>query len=405
MAVPRRLTLALASAAVAAALGLGAWYVVANYDVAFLSRGEQPTLRNGGLMRELLSERARAAGDHDRAGGKPAFDGTIPEEDARRLFAMLDSVESVYDPLVWWRRAPDLRSGRRFPEAPRGTWVLRTNAQGFREDAELPDEPDRRVLVIGDSHTDGVCGNWGSFANLLEADLKKRHAGMEIDVVNAGVGGYSFYNYLHGMDRFVAELGVDVYVCAVYGGNDFLEMLAPRHYFERTAIPTGGERYGRVLRAFEAAWGDDIDAVVAQGVQQLAFLTVEPGEAELALDTARRLTRAMARRAEELGVALVFVYLPSAWDVQLERFTDVAPAELLRALELDGEGAVRSADPWTDAWLAEVSDLGVPVVDMRPAWRDVDEDRYWHQDHHIDVRAQADVARALVEVVEPLLEL
>jgi len=381
-------------------VGLALAGVFAAYELGWirLERGPAPTLQNGGLMRELLRERAGRGTETDLIG-------EIPEEHARMLFAMLSSPEVTYDPALYFRRVPNLAGGRPFPEVPGGAFVLRTNSAGFREDAELPEAPDKRVLVLGDSHTDGVCLNPHSFANRLETELARRHPGASIDVVNAGTGGYSFYNYLRGLERFTPELRPDVFVCAVYGGNDFLETLAPRHYFAWTDVSTGGPGYAQALERFQYVWGDDIDAVVSQGVQQLAFLNHAPEEAELALATAKELTRRMAARADELGVELVFVYLPSAWDVQLERYTDAPRDALCEALGLDGPGSVRSADPWADEWAAVVRELGVPLIDLRERWRGLDADRFWHQDQHINLAAQYDVARELYPLVERLLGL
>src|SRR5690606_36735619 len=159
------------------------------------------------------------------------------------LFASLATGEMMYDEVIYFRRMPHLSGRRRFPGYEGGQWTLVTNDQGFREDQPLPEAPDRRVLVIGDSHTDGACENDESFANLLEAQLAERRPDLVMDVVNAGCGGYSFHNYARGLDRYVEELDVDVYVCAVYGGNDFLEVLPAMHYFERSRLPRGGRYY------------------------------------------------------------------------------------------------------------------------------------------------------------------
>jgi len=75
----------------------------------------------------------------------------------------------------------------------------------------------------------------------------------------------------------------------------------------------------------------------------------------------------------------------------------------VHALGVDGEGDIATADAWADRWMAVVRELGVPLIDLRPAWRDRDEDLYWHHDHHINVAAQRAVAEALLPVVEPLL--
>jgi hypothetical protein len=112
----------------------------------------------------------------------------------------------------------------------------------------------------------------------------------------------------------------------------------------------------------------------------------------------------MAQRAEELGVKLVFAYIPALWDVQLERYEPKHDL-LLRALQLHQEGAIRTADPWADRWLATVQELGLPCADLRAAWRAADAELYWHRDYHINVEGHKRVAEALAPLVEPLLGL
>lgn len=387
----RHLVVAAGSAGVA--LAIGAALLAARRDDA-------PAVvlaTDGGELGALLAERS-ASGPAEST----FLAGDMSEESARTVFASLKNRTCLYDPVLYFRRPPNLSIRNRVGEATYDRWTLRTNGQGFREDADLVLEPDARVLVIGDSHTDGVCENGKSFANQLEGLLAARHPGKTLDVVNAGVGGYSFYNYARGLDAYVKPLDVDVYVCAVYGGNDFLETLSPLHYFQRTKVKGGGRAYAKRVVAFKKALKEDSGPFIAQQLQQLTFLTEWPEEAELAMSAATELTRAMAARARELEVALVFVYIPPMWDVQLERYVE-DPAALVHALGVDGEGDIATADAWADRWMAVVRELGVPLIDMRPAFRDRDEDLYWHIDHHINVAAQRAVAEALLPVVEPLL--
>jgi lysophospholipase L1-like esterase len=390
----RRLVLAAASAGVA--LAVGAALLAARRDAAAGTTLDG----DGGELRELLSERSAAEGEE--AG--PVLVGDIPEEDARFVFASLGGRDCVYDPVLYYRRAADMSARRKLPEHPQGRWTMRTNSQGFREDEELPADADARVLVIGDSHTDGVCDNSESFANRLEALLAERHPGRTLDVVNAGVGGYTFHNYLRGLDAYGEALELDVYVCAVYGGNDFLETLSPVHYLQRTRLPSGGRTFAERVFAFRDLVGKEpAEPFIAQGIQQLAFLTARPKEAELAVGAAADLTRAMAARARELEIDLVFVYVPPLWDVQLERYAE-DPAALRRALRVDGEGEIDTADAWAERWMEAVRELELPLVDMRAAFRESPEALYWRFDHHINSTGHRLVAEALLPVVEPLLE-
>src|SRR5262249_1431354 len=73
-----------------------------------------------------------------------------------------------------------------------GHWEFRTNAQGFRDDEDYTyDKPagTRRVLVLGDSHTQGFEVRQSStFAKVLEHRLRVR--GVQAQVLNAGISGF-----------------------------------------------------------------------------------------------------------------------------------------------------------------------------------------------------------------------
>jgi len=390
----RRAALASASAGLALAAG---WYL--------LARRPDPTettviVDDTAEVERFLSERASNA----EVTGQGPLTGEISEEDAWTVFGGIKSTEMRYDPETYYQHVADLRARRPFPEHPHGGWMMRTNAQGFREDEDLPAHPDVRIFVAGDSHTDGVCDNHLSFANDLERLLAAAHPGKVVDVINGGVGSWSFYNYLGALEKNARELDLDVFVCAVYGGNDFLGTLRPRHYFARTKIRGGGQHLHERVDAFRRAAGETADRNLGQAIFQLSFLTEYPDEAELAVSTANDLTRLMAQRAEELGVKLVFAYIPALWDVQLARYEEKSDL-LLRALRLHQDGAIRTADPWADRWLATLQELGLPCADLRAAWRATDVELYWHRDYHINVEGHKRVAEALAPLVEPLLGL
>ena len=86
----------------------------------------------------------------------------------------------------------------------------------------------RRVVVLGDSHTDGYVDNAESFATVLEARLRERLGPSDVvEVLNAGVVGYSpAQEYLWYAVRGVA-LAPDVVVLVLYAGNDVSELADP----------------------------------------------------------------------------------------------------------------------------------------------------------------------------------
>ena len=86
----------------------------------------------------------------------------------------IDGELTVYDPYSYFRHRGNLDVERPWEEHPDGRWMLRTNSLGMRRDSEpAAERPDLRVLVVGDSHTDGVCDNDESYCALLEAALAR----------------------------------------------------------------------------------------------------------------------------------------------------------------------------------------------------------------------------------------
>jgi len=107
-------------------------------------------------------------------------------------------------------------------EHPRGMIVLRTNNRGFREDKDTDLKKAAkgvRILVTGDSHTDGVVYNSESFPNVLEEKLNAASSSPRFEVINGGVGYYTFQNYSGFLRRHI-DLQPDYFIATVYLGNE-----------------------------------------------------------------------------------------------------------------------------------------------------------------------------------------
>jgi len=97
----------------------------------------------------------------------------------------------------------------------------RTNNLGFRDDddAVAKKQNEFRVLVTGDSHTDGVLRyNTQSFVNILEEKLNAADTTTYYNCMNGGVGYYTFRNY-HGFLKKFTYLQPDVFLINVFTGR------------------------------------------------------------------------------------------------------------------------------------------------------------------------------------------
>ena len=145
------------------------------------------------------------------------------------------------DPLdlhpVEWMREAQLRRWVHPPrqvteiktdEHPNGTIVVRRNECGFREDVETPiTKPDGvfRILVLGDSHTDGVCFNDECYANRLETALNSAELGRRFEVINAGQVTFSPYQEWWLYEKVGRGFAPDLVIVGMYAGNDYWDLM------------------------------------------------------------------------------------------------------------------------------------------------------------------------------------
>lgn len=379
---PHELGIKLGLALVSALAGLG-------LGLALVPARKPPALIENVVARGLegvFDERDRLLAEQpDFVPADPLGLGrfAITKEWARELFPQLSQGGLRYDPACYYTRKLGSSYRTRFREHPSGGWEARCNSLGLRGE-ELLADPDARVVVTGDSHTEGVCAAEERLTSLLQAGLRSQTS-TEVEVVNAAVGGFDFYNYL-GMFEKLRYLEPDVFVVVVYGGNDFVGPLLVHHLF-------AGTRRSRSDAAYQLALAEATqvsEPAISQEFLQLFFLTRHPPERDIALRAARDVTLAIERACREAGTRLLVVYLPPLGDVQRERYEPVCSA-MAQALDLSEED-LGLTDRLAEEWMQAVSTAGVRVLDLRPTFRAATEDLYWHSEHHLSTEGHALVA-------------
>ena len=300
------------------------------------------------------------------------------------------------DPLCVWRPRASADFECKFEEHPGGKFRVQTNRLGLREREEVAElHPDLRIVVTGDSHTAGVCGVEKTFTNVLERLLRERRPDWTIEALNAGVGGYGFYNYLGMLER-LAPLEPDVFITCVFGGNDFDGSLLLHAAFQGLAQPPGHSEFKDELAAAEEiGFGP-----TAQGLCAVRYFSQYPAQVDVALDGALAVSREIAARCTARGVVPIFVYLPAQHDVEWRKHRELMDelATILSIPPADRDILDRLAD----RYLAGLRENGVALVDLRPAFRASAEELYWRSDAHINVAAHALVAHELSPVVTSL---
>ena len=364
-------------------LGWWAWSHSPENELLFFFRPSKTAIAE-------LTQRARDGEYTDDLGRIP-----IGEEQAREIFG-LDHPYNRYDPHAYFTHEPDLDALRSFKEHPLGGWRMRTNSVGMRRDSEPSvSPPDLRVLVVGDSHVDGICNNSENLCAIAEARLEASHPGASIEVLNAARGGHSLWNYLGVIERHLS-LEPDVVVVTVFGGNDFTDVLLLAHAFDGTnsrgLTPESEERRTQALTKSHY--------VLGQGYGTLLFFKDRPPELDFSIEASRRILEQIALICSDAGAELLVMYLPSPLSLPLERAPRGEPEirEILGFSEDDLalSGVIR------ERFLSTAEDLGVTTLDLTPTLSECRDRCFWETDLHLSVAGHERVGVLLAARIQAL---
>lgn len=382
-----------ASAVAAIAASSAAWFAWQRLRAEPVTVSIVDTSENVG---QLLNRRFRPGAERagaDRGGEypPPLVLEPLDEETAALFFPAIGKSELwVYDPLAYLRRASHRSFFRRFEEHPDGGWRVNTNALGLREDEEVRSEkPDVRIVVTGDSHTDGLCATHESFANVLEALLAEEWPEKTVESLNAGTGSHNLYNYLGTVER-LAGLDPDVFIVVVYGGNDFSGAMILQRFFHHRR-PWAVDPHRLAVRDT----GETLGSIGPQELKQEVYFLNNPGDEAVAVDLVCSISVELARRCARVGAELLFVYLPPPNAGQPGPFREELD-EVRRAADLEGV-ELGVSDRIADPWLRFLGERGLAHIDLRPHFRAAGEVLYWRTDHHLDVAGHRLVGEVLFE--------
>lgn len=336
-----------------------------------------------------------------------------------------------------------------FPEHPRGYLEMVRNGESCRADEPTPlDKPPgtRRVLTLGDSHTEGTGFNDESLTSCLARETAGEPDGRRIDGVNAGFGGASPYQQLWAYEQVYRRFHPDEVVVVFYAGNDLLELLREDDrvhlerrdggfvHAERAAAPDvtrtthwRWERFRQFFRDHSATYAalTDVPALrravrstvrdayrerleaamerhpapVWQGLNQAYLFRHQPERFDDAAERLRFVLNRFQELTREDGAELTLVILPTLRLIQPE-VDEQGLRESIKTLELaanDSEADERACD------LADrlADELGIRRLDLRAPFRAaVAEDSglklYFQADHHVTPRAQEVIAGRLL---------
>ncbi len=323
--------------------------------------------------------------------------GRIPiEPELARLIFGLDHPYNCYDPQAYFTHEPNLNARRSFKEHPDRGWTMRTNSLGMRRDSEpSSSSPDLRVLVVGDSHVDGICNNQENLCAIAESVLEAAHPGASVEVLNAARGGHSLWNYLGVVEKHLS-LSPDVVVVTVFGGNDFTDTLLLAHAFEGTK--TRGLTPESRARREEAL--EESRYVLGQGYGTLLFFKDRPAELEFSLDTTRRILMQIALTCSDAGAELLVMYLPSPLSLPFEE-TPQSAVRVGAILGFDEEDLALSST-LAARFLSTTAELGITTSDLTLILGDCADRCFWETDLHLSVHGHRRVGRHLASRLQSL---
>ncbi len=341
-------------------------------------------------------------------------------------------------------------------EHRRGYIEITRNNLSCREDGEtsLEKVPGvTRVLVLGDSHTDGVCFNEESYPNLLEAEWNRRAERPAYEIINAGFGPSSPYQQWWAFEQVYQRLDPDHLIVAWYAGNDLVELLrsdervhlkwtgqefvheAPTKANDDTrSAPTTWSLCKAFLRdrlslyhalvqiralrkmvrsAEQDEYRERLESAMAahagpvwQGLNQSYYFTHHPEAWESALRMMAHILDKYRAYADEHEISLTVVVIPTLRQVHPEYDDDGlrATIETLALGEADLEWDARACQ----ALVELCRERNVTVVDMREPLRlatrrSPEQPVYYRFDHHLNVHGNrilaAELDRTLVQQI------
>lgn len=374
--------------------------------------------------------------------GAPHPDPRLAEAQANRWIPAPSTVER-FDP---------------FREHPDGFLELKRNQAGLRRDREVSLELTPgvgRVLVLGDSHAEGLVAQRETFSSLMEeagpeGEFLTRDGNrvMTWEVLNGAFRRSSPFQQWVAYDRAYRAFEPDQVIVAFYVGNDLADLLrtSDRVHLIRDAAegwverepevasnatedrPGLGERIKRPLRRYSAIYRALTEirwlrkSVVSvtgspyrnrleeaaflepgwvwQAANQVVYFREHPEDAATALEQLEWIWTRMRDDVRGSGGRLTLVVIPAAMQIHPEAWPERRET-VERVLELTGSDW-EMLDRQTTAVLELAERLGLECLDMaealRAAARENPEARFYYgRDQHLNAAGHQVVARTLRE--------
>jgi len=283
-------------------------------------------------------------------------------------------------------------------EGPRERHERAQNNLGLIRSGDVNELPDaRRVLLVGDSHMEGVVRNDANASSVLEQGLRQRSGDPEAVVYNGSCGNYSLYQYVLRARELFGRLRPDTLVVVVFLGNDLLEL----EHLGRPHLDDGGVERPAIRDPVRetATWRlAALDLTLRQqglfwqGLNQASYFREFPRRVSPMLLKVRRSLELLKELADAHEMRLIVAVLPS-YDLVFPETVRAVNAPVRELMERNVNVNLRAA------LFAALTELGIEPVDLLERFRSAHAPGLFADDYHIYVGGHRLVAEALLEPV------
>lgn len=278
------------------------------------------------------------------------------------------------------------------------------NRHGLRgPDFERPKPEDRfRILALGDSYTYGTyVGDDDTWPAALQTELRRRHAGGVIEVINAGISGFTIVDELAFMKEHGLALQPDLVVLAMCLNDlaDLTRSVPQREELRRFSAEDAASPLTPLKRVLRRT------ATYNFLFLMKAKLMVKAGRAPTAHQVP--VYHALKRRFDEHDEQLLARYRAHLGEMKELLDREGVPMVLL-IFPLAEQLGAEARDAVQHRLVTMAAELGITTVDLLPSFREGDPGgrRYYliPRDQHPSPEGYRKAAAQLASAIGPILD-
>ncbi len=280
-------------------------------------------------------------------------------------------------------------------EHPKGKIIMQTNNLGLRNDSDTEGKKEKnqfRVIITGDSHTDGVLNNNESVAYFLEQEFNHQYPSRKNEVLNAGNGYFGPQNYLGVYYKF-QNFNPDLFIITIYTGNDFLDAIRIEVENGRLNVPERPKDYCDKLWEVDGLY----IGFTGQYLNQLKFFETF----QEYRDTALLITQKSLLKIKDLCLKdhtkMLVVLLPSKIDTEPQ--TDkIRIDEIFELMNFDESHLTKNRE-MVLALIQWLEQNDIFYTDLYETYSQSNKELFWKADYHVNIDGHEKMANEIINNV------